>query len=231
MIKAVFFDMYNTLSRFEPRREGLQKRVCSEFGIEVTESGIIRGYLVADDFMALENGRHHLAKRSKEERREFFAEYEQMILRGAGVEAPLALAGEIFQAIRRIPYQLALFDDAIPCLKALKERGMILGLITNIYSDMRDTCDRLGITEYLDFIVTSGEVQSEKPHPPIFRYALRKAGVQPSEVVHVGDQYNSDVVGARGVGIKPVLIDRESLMCRVGDCIKVRGLMELLEHI
>ena len=231
MIKAVFFDMYNTLSRFEPRREELQQRVCREFGIEVTQSGIIRGYLVADDFMARENGRRHLAKRSKEERREFFAEYERLILRGAGVEAPLTLADEIFQAIRKIPYQLTLFDDAIPCLKALKERGMTLGLITNIYGDIRDTCDRLDITEYLDFVVTSGEVKSEKPHPPIFEAALRKAGVQPSEAVHVGDQYNSDVVGARGAGIKPVLIDREGLMCRVGDCIKVRGLMELLEEI
>ena len=74
MIKAVFFDMYNTLSRFEPRREVLQQRVCREFGIEVSELGIIKGYLVADDFMALENGRRHLAKRSQAERQAFFAE-------------------------------------------------------------------------------------------------------------------------------------------------------------
>ena len=72
---------------------------------------------------------------------------------------------------------------------------------------------------------------SQKPHPPIFEAALRKAGVHPSEAVHVGDQYNSDVVGARGVGIKPVLIDRDGLMCRVDDCIKVRGLMEVLDQI
>ena len=227
MIKAVFFDMYNTLSRFEPEREELQQRVCAEYGIDVKRSGIVKGYVDADDFMARENGRHHLAKRSEEEQRDFFAEYEQMILRGAGVEAPRALAGEIFQTIRTIPYHLGLFEDAIPCLRALKERDVARGLITNIYGNVQRICDRLGLTEYMDFSVTPQEAQSEKTHPPIFLAALAKAGVQPSEAMHVGDQYNSDVIGARGVGITPILIDRGGLMSDHEDCVRIQGLMEI----
>ena len=117
MFKAVFFDLYNTLAKFDPAREDLQQQVCAEYGIQVTQDGIIKGYATADDFMARENGKHHLAKRTEEARKEFFAEYERLILLGAGVDVPAPLAGDIFQKIQTIPYHLALYDDALPCIQ------------------------------------------------------------------------------------------------------------------
>ena len=47
----------------------------------------------------------------------------------------------------------------------------------------------------------------EKPDPEIFRIALRRAGVEAAEAVHVGDLYAVDVVGARRAGLEPVLLD------------------------
>ena len=226
MLKAVFFDLYNTLARFDPLREDLQQQVCSEYSIQVDKAGIISGYVEADDYMARENAKFHLAKRTEQEQWDFFAEYERLILRGAGVEVPLQLAGEIFQAIRAIPYHLALYDDALPCINTLKSRGLIVGMISNIYSDLNRTCTRLGLADSLDFWVTSKEAGSEKPHPAIFELALSKAGVQPDEAMHVGDQYYSDVAGARGSGITPVLIDRTGLSTHQ-DCAVISNLVEL----
>ena len=68
MIKAVFFDLYNTLAHFVPEREVLQELVCAQYGIRVDKYRIIQGYLIADDLMARENARNHLAKRSEQER-------------------------------------------------------------------------------------------------------------------------------------------------------------------
>lgn len=226
MLKAVFFDLYNTLAHFDPLREDLQQQVCARYGISVEKDGILAGYVNADDFMSRENAKFHIAKRTKYEQWEFFAEYERLILRGAGVEAPLQLAGEIFQAIRTIPYHLALYEDALPCINTLKSRGLVVGMISNIYSDLNRTCTRLGLADVLHFWVTSKEAASEKPHPAIFQLALAKAEVQPHEAIHVGDQYYSDVTGARGVGITPVLIDRTSLSPEQ-DCTVISGLMEL----
>ena len=226
MLKAVFFDLYNTLARFYPLRENLQQQVCADYGIHVDKEDIIAGYVSADDFMARENAKFHLAKRTEQEQWDFFAEYERLILHGAGVEVPLHLAGEIFQAIRAIPYHLALYDDALPCINTLKTRGFIVGMISNIYSDLNRTCTRLGLADCLDFWVTSKEAGSEKPHPRIFELALSKAGVLPAEALHVGDQYYSDVTGARGVGITPVLIDRTGLSSEQ-DCKVITGLTEL----
>ena len=89
----------------------------------------------------------------------------------------------------------------------------------------------LGLTSYLDFVVNSQEVGANKPEPPIFLAALEKAGVEASEAVHVGDQYALDVLGARGVGISPVLIDRYDIEPEVSDCPRVRTLPELVQYI
>ncbi|MEE9325548.1 MAG: HAD-IA family hydrolase [Dehalococcoidia bacterium] len=230
-IKAVLFDLCNTIARFHPPREELQLQACREFGLDVTPQGILKGYVVADDYMSKENAISPIFKRSKEERWRFFGEYERLILQGAGLDVSWELGRKIFARLRKIPYDLVLFDDVLPALKRLKELGLTLGLITNIYEDMDSLCQRLGLSPYLNFSVTSQEVGAEKPHPNIFLAALKRAGVSPAEAIHVGDQYNSDVVGARGVGIRPILIDRDGLQRETDECPRIRSLVEVEGHL
>ena len=124
-----------------------------------------------------------------------------------------------------------LFDDVLTTLKILQERNLTLGLLTNFDRDMAPICRQLGLEPYIDFIVTSGEVGTDKPEPPIFLAALQKAGVKASEAVHVGDQYKLDVLGARGVGITQLLIDRYDLYPEVSDCPRIHSLTELAEQL
>ena len=67
--------------------------------------------------------------------------------------------------------------------------------------------------------------------PLIFQAALQRAGVKASEAVHIGDQYKLDVVGARGVGINPIPIDRYNLYPEVTDCPRIRNLTEIAEYL
>ena len=85
----------------------------------------------------------------------------------------------------------------------------------------------LGLMEFLDFTVTSGEVGAEKPSPPIFLKALDKAGASPEESIHVGDQLTSDIEGAEGVGINPVLLDRDGNHRGYTQHPRIEGLSEL----
>ncbi|MBI2855664.1 MAG: HAD-IA family hydrolase [Chloroflexi bacterium] len=231
MIKAVFFDFYNTLGRFHPPREELQSLVCEEFGIQVTPDGIARGYGLADAYMAQEMARQSLGERSREERRTFFAEYQRLVLKGAGVEVSQEMAGQVFRRLRSMPYGFALHGDAIPTLEALKGKGLALGMLSNNEDITDELCEELGLAPYLDFVVTSSEVGSGKPHPPIFLEALRRANVEPHEAIHVGDQYGSDVKGALGVGIHAVLLDRDGLNVHVQDCPRIRSLSELTDLV
>lgn len=227
MIRAVFFDLYYTLARWWPPREELQAIACREHGLEVDPQGIARGYAVADAFMARQNATRPLRTMSRQERADFLAEYQRLVLSGCGIQVSRELANRIFVRIRQLPYDLALFEDALPTLELLRRRGLALGLISNMERPGPELLEHLKLTPYVDFVVTSAEVQAEKPHPPIFLAALERAGVEPREAVHVGDQYDSDVVGARGVGVYPVLLDRDGLQGQHDDVRRIESLTEL----
>jgi putative hydrolase of the HAD superfamily len=104
-------------------------------------------------------------------------------------------------------------------------------LLTNATKDKLSLHRKLGLEGYLDFVVTSQEAGADKPKPPIFLAALDRAGVEAFEAFHVGDQYQLDIVGARGAGINPILIDRCDLYPEVSNCPRIRSLTELAQHL
>ena len=227
MVKAIFFDFYNTLGLFWPPVDEIQHASCSELGLPVTKAGIRAGYEAADEFMGKENAQKPLTERSQEERDRFFVSYERIILQGAGVDASPGLAEKIWQLARQIPEGFDLYDDALPTLKKLKERGIVTGVISNLRWDMSEVSHQLGLDGYLQVFVNGEDVGADKPRPPIFLAALERAQVGPEEAAHVGDQYHVDVMGAKAVGIKPVLLDRNNRYRKVNDCTRIRTLLDL----
>jgi putative hydrolase of the HAD superfamily len=235
MIKAVFFDLYYTLVDYDPPREQVQAEICRELGIEVTPEAIYSAMPAADGFFYEENARLPTSKRSPEEKSELYAEYEARLLEGVGVsvtrEVALQIMARFGTKLSQSEIRLVLFDDVAPALSQLKGRGLTLGLITNVDHDISPTCQELGLSSYLDFLVTSLEVGVGKPAPAIFRAALERAGVEASEAIHVGDQYHADVLGARSAGIKPLLLDRGDFFTEFSDCIRIRSLEEVVGHL
>ena len=227
MISAVFFDLYGTLAGFSPSRYQIQSLACSKFGIKVTEKGILKGYSLADTYMAEQSAVLPLPELDEEKQNGFFAEYERLVLQGAGVQVTNENALEIWRHVRRFPYDLSRFDDVIPAMKFLKEKSMTLGMISNMNRDGSELANRLGLDSYLDFTITSLELGTAKPHPPVFLAALAKARADPHEALHIGDQLISDVHGARRVGINPVLLDRDRIHTDIRDCPRIESLSEL----
>ncbi len=233
MIKAIFFDWFNTLACCDPPREALYGQVFREFGIELSPEKILRGISVADRYYFEENTKSPVDKRTPEEQAEVYSHYPKTILAEAGVsvssELPLKILRKVMQQFKG--FNFALFDDVLSTLATLKQQKLILGLLTNATRDTISVYHKLGLEPYLDFVVTSEEVGSDKPKPPIFLAALDRAGVKASEAAHIGDQYEIDVVGARGVGIKPILIDRYDIYPEVSDCPRFHSLTELAEYL
>ena len=231
MIKALFFDWFNTLARYEPPREELQSQALEEFGFHVPPQKIIPALLIADRDYFEENAISPVRKRSPEEQAKIYTHYQKTILTEAGVN----VSGEpdmfvkIMQRVQQLSQGMSftLFDDVLSTLKTLREQNLTLGLLTNLDRDMKPICRELGLEPYIDFIVSSGEVGVDKPKPQIFLAALQQAGVNASEAVHVGDQYKLDVIGAMGVGITPILLDRYNLYPEVSDCPRIHSLTEL----
>lgn len=227
MIKSISFDFYNTLVQFWPPLDEIQQAACRELGLNVSKSNLEHGYSVADGYFNQENGRRSLSSRSAKERSEFFARYEQMILENAGLPVTLDLAGQVWEMAMTIPKDFVPFDDTIPALAALQGEGYKLGVLTNLRRDIGELCRRLGLAPYLDFCINAEEAGAEKPHAPIFLAALERVSVDPGEAVHVGDQFESDILGARAVGITGVLIDRGGWHAKIQDCPRIASLSEL----
>ena len=230
MIKAVFFDLYDTLVHYQPPREELQVAACKEFGIEVALEAVRRATPVADSYFYRENARSSVFKRSPEDKMAVYAEYESTILREAGVDVSGEVALQILEKFRQFDKKLVLYDDAVPTFQMLRSRGLILGLISNVERDAVPF-DELGLTSHLDFLITSEKVGVGKPHPKIFLAALEQARIQAGEAIHIGDQYEMDIVGARGVGIKPLLLDRNDRWQKISDCPRIRSLTEVVDYL
>ena len=229
MIKAIFFDWFNTLAHYHPPREELESQALKELGFDVSPKSISYGLYLADKHMYEENARLPIRQRSQEEQHRLYTGFHRIILKETGIDATddqvLNLMLRMLQLNNSLKF--ILFDDVSAALKVLKARGLKLGLLTNLQSEVNSMCRELGIADYLDFTVTSVEVGADKPQPPIFLKALQLAHVNAAEAIHVGDQYQNDVIGARRVGISPILLDRADYYVEITDCPRIRSLSEI----
>jgi HAD superfamily hydrolase (TIGR01549 family) len=233
MIKAVFLDWFTTLSRFEPAREKLYCAAFAEHGITIPEESAARGMLYGDEYLYTENMKTPLIKLPVEVREEMYQCFSKIIVAELKIEVSPVVHKEIRERIKKTLAEATyvLYEDVLPTVKSLKEKGYILGLVTNLREDINIYIRKLCLEPYLQFAVTSEQVGFPKPDPRIFQAALEKAGVEGKEAVFVGDQYRIDVVGARGAGIQPILIDRCDLYPDVTDCPRIRTLPEVEKYI
>jgi len=96
-------------------------------------------------------------------------------------------------------------------LAGVKELGMRIGLISNTGMTpgvtFRTYLDQQGLLQYFDALTFSDEVMLAKPSLEIFRLTAQSLGVHPTQVIHVGDHVENDVVGAKACGLKTVWVE------------------------
>lgn len=91
------------------------------------------------------------------------------------------------------------------CLETLEKAGYVLGIGTDMTVDYQLVkLEKMKMTDYFDFIVSSEEVAAEKPAIKLFRCCAEKAGVPAAECVFIGDSYKKDVLGAQAAGMTPI---------------------------
>lgn len=103
------------------------------------------------------------------------------------------------------------YPDVDRCLDRLQAAGIRVIVISNWDVSLHRVLRNFGWHSRFELVLASLEEGVEKPDPGLFRIALEKIGVRADEVVHVGDNPVDDVEGAIGVGMRPVLIDRDRL--------------------
>ena len=230
-VRAILYDAGRTLIRPRPQTPEIWDFLARQLGVELARE---RRQPDVGHFFYARLGQDGLGAYDSDARaRSFWAEYYAEALAEAGVDLPrevLLSAGNAVYDWYQRPEQWEPYPEVLEALQRAQERGLVQGVVSDWGTDLVPLLHAHEITQYLDFVVASAAVGTAKPHPDIFRFALARADLRPAEVVYVGDSYVSDVLGARAVGIAPVLIDREGKAPAV-DCPVVSSLLEVLDLI
>jgi len=101
------------------------------------------------------------------------------------------------------------FEDAVPALEDLKGSGIRLGIVSNWDDRLRPLLQRLQLGQWFEVTVISCEAGCRKPDAAIFHCAAAAFGLNPRQILHVGDSQEHDVLGARGAGFEAVQLRRD----------------------
>jgi HAD superfamily hydrolase (TIGR01549 family) len=208
-IQAVLFDLDFKLAKPGPDLgpEGYQ-RMGRRFGLELEPS------LYKEARAKAVQGLHkHPDFRHDEE---IWVAFTERIIRGMGGNSDRAYecAVEMTRAWEHA-HNFDLFDDVLPVLTDLRERGLKLGLVSNTGRDVDEFLAHHNLR--IDAALSSRIHGKVKPHPTIFQAVLDRLGVVAEQSAMVGDSPEDDLEGARGLGMRAFLVDREGLFPEAED--------------
>jgi HAD superfamily hydrolase (TIGR01549 family) len=201
MLRAVLFDVDFTLCRPGPELSPERyARIAARHGVELDTSR----YDDAREAAVLNLKRHPKLLHDES----IWHAFTEEIFVGMGGAAEIAseCATEIEQGWE-VAENFELFEDALPALEELRASALRIGLVSNGIRDLTAFVahHRLDV----DAIVDSRSHGRVKPHPTIFQAALELLGVVPIQAVMVGDSLEEDVEGARALGMRAILVDRD----------------------
>jgi putative hydrolase of the HAD superfamily len=201
MLRAVIFDVDFTLARPGP-----------ELGPEGYERAGERHGLALDPELyeparlaALASLQRHPELQHDDE---IWVAFTEEIVRGMGgtAETARACAEELVRAWEGHE-RFTLYEDALPALAELREHRVKIGLVSNGSRDLEAFAAHHALD--VDCAIGSRAFGLTKPHPEIFRHALALLGVAAEATAMVGDSYEDDIEGARALGMKAFLLDRD----------------------
>ena len=147
---------------------------------------------------------------------------------GASGSALDACAREIYDEWATC-HHFVLYEDVRPTFSDLCKAGYRIGLISNTHRCLETFQDYFNLSAFVTAAVSSSDHGYLKPHPSIFHEALRLVGVSADQGVMVGDSVTHDVMGARQVGMKAILLARSGDVnnSRADEVPEIRSLVEL----
>jgi len=128
--------------------------------------------------------------------------YELQRAAGYGEEEARSGAQQAFEVFLLERHKVVLYEEALGVLELLAQR-YTLGALTNGNANIYKT----DAAEYFDFAFLAEDIGASKPHPDMFQAALKQAGVAAQDIIHVGDDPEHDIQGARNMGMHTIWVN------------------------
>jgi HAD superfamily hydrolase (TIGR01549 family) len=221
MLKAVLFDVDFTLVKPGPDLGPEGYRLLGRrFGLELDPARYAEARAAAIETLE----RHPELDHDEE----VWVLFTERIIRGMGGDADRAYecAVEMTRAWEHA-HNFELFEDTLPVLAELRAHGLKIGIVSNTGRDLAAFVAHHALD--VDAAVSSASHGKTKPHPSIFESALEQLGVSAEEAAMVGDSPEDDVEGARALGMRAFLVDRDDRFPELDDRLPdLRALPEAL---
>jgi len=210
-VKAVSLDVGWTIAYSRRSIWQILAHIARERGSALSAEeaeGLVYGAMQARRSEAIEAARLAAHTDSDEEFARQFDDLCRFVFAAGGV------CGDGYELAKRFlerfwsPSNWALFPDVLPALRRARAAGIRIGLVSNAGSGLLGFVEAMGLRDLVDFVLVSAVEGVKKPDVRIFEKALRLAGVEREELVHVGDMIVEDVLGAQHAGIRALLMDR-----------------------
>lgn len=225
--RAVTIDALGTLVELPDPAPFLRAELAGRFGVEVSAQDAARG-IVAEIGHYRANMRRGVDMEAVAALRHECAAVLRAELPAAAQALSIEQVGEALLASLRFRP----FPDAQEALAALRQRGLRLVVVSNWDASLPDTLVATGIAPLVDDWVASASLGATKSDPVVFARALELAGYDPTEVVHVGDSVQEDVLPALAAGIDAILLARWGVFEDVPEGVAViSSLSALPEHL
>jgi putative hydrolase of the HAD superfamily len=232
-VVAICFDAGMTL--IGPRKDVPQlcAEIAAELGYIVTPEDVQREMADADGlYRELLRDDPQIWSREASIRKMWRA-YYSLIFTRLGLDGAVSRAADsVYERFNRVE-QWSVFVDVWPTLTELRSRGYQIGVVSDWGPQLVDSLlVPLGLGQLIDTVVVSARVGLAKPSTELYRLAASRFGLDPQQVMHLGDSYVHDVLGARSAGMQAVLVDRERRTAGTQlDCPRVWDLTQVLELV
>jgi HAD superfamily hydrolase (TIGR01509 family) len=190
-VKALLVDLYDTLVWIDWRALG--ERLAARLAIDGPT--LLRAFEVTH--VGRGSGRYGSLR----------GDLAAIVAAAGGSGTPAFLAALEIELLTFIEQSAHLYDDVRPVLRALRDSGTRVAIVSNCDHATRPLLDKLGLERDVDATVLSFEVGSLKPDAAIFEHALARLGARAEQAVFVDDQARF-LDGARSLGIRTLRIAR-----------------------
>ncbi|MDH5199529.1 MAG: HAD family hydrolase [Candidatus Bathyarchaeota archaeon] len=219
--KAVLFDLGGTLVKTAEIPE-IYRRILEIYGVKVTANQILEAHKANENNVDALEGQLKMGK-------QFWDKWNQTVVESIGIQQNSRFLGERISELWWDYADLTLYPDVEETLIILKSKGIKIGIVTNGFRyDYEQILEKLGLSDQFEVVVGADTCNCGKPDTEIFLYAVDKLGLEPGEVVFVGNEYRYDYLGATRAGLKPLMIDREDKISENVDVIK--SLTDILNY-
>lgn len=223
--KHIFFDLDHTLWDFKTNSFLALKQIFEEDGLAA--KGVTSFELFHKKYVPINDrywARYHNGAATKLQVRNgrFYDTLKEFGLRDTDLAEKMAT-----RYLDISPRLAHLFPDTVEVLKYLQEK-YTLHLITNGFAEVQwIKLEHSGLKPFFEHIIISEEVGTQKPEKEIFELAFKRANTSASESLMIGDNFNTDIVGARNAGMDQVFFNPEKKMKREKATYEVSSMMEL----